>query len=120
MARNGERSEEARPQTLRVVKGLGHAHGSTVVFLYGEHDYASRHAVEFALDPLSGHVVVDLSWCAFLDSSIIAMLLAKHAALARAGTELEIVFPPRHDHLAATFDQLGVRHLLHVRDAPST
>jgi anti-anti-sigma regulatory factor len=118
MARRGERSDETLSQTLRVVEGLGHAHGSTVVFLYGEHDYASRGAVESALDPLSGHVVVDLSWCAFLDSSIIAMILAKHAALARDGTELEIVLPPRHDHLAATFHQLGVRHLLHVRDAP--
>jgi anti-anti-sigma regulatory factor len=120
MARNGERSEEARSQPLRVVQGLGHAHRSTVVFLYGEHDYASRRAVESALHPLAGHVVVDLSWCVFLDSSIIAMFLAKHTALARDGSELEIVLPPRHDHLAATFDQLGVRHLLHVRDAPPT
>jgi anti-anti-sigma regulatory factor len=118
MARSGEQSGEALPDTVRVVDGLGRAHGSTVVFLYGEHDYAVRGAVESALDPLSGHVVVDLSWCAFLDSSIIAMILAKHAALARDGSELEIVLPPRHDHLAATFDQLGVRSLLHVRDAP--
>jgi anti-anti-sigma factor len=119
MARNCDRFDRARPQALRVVEGLGRGHGSTVVFLYGEHDYASRTAVESALDPLSGHIVVDLSWCAFLDSSIIAMLLAKHAALARDGAELEIVLPARHDHLSATFDQLGMRHLLHVRDAPS-
>jgi anti-anti-sigma regulatory factor len=110
--------EEAPLPTVRVVPGLGRASRSTAVFLYGEHDYAAKETVERALEALGGHIIVDLSWCTFIDSSIIALILVKHATLARNGDYLEVIVPPTQQHLTGTFDRLGMRDLLHVRDAP--
>ncbi len=46
-----------------------------------------------ALDPIDTDVLVDLSWCTFVDSSVIALILGKHAALESAGHTLEIILP---------------------------
>ena len=99
-----------------MVAGLGDGRDVAVVFLHGEHDYGSRTLLERELAPLGGTVVVDLSGCAFLDSSIIATILAKHAELERAGDHLEVIIPAAHEHLASLFDLLGLRALVRVRE----
>ena len=88
------------------------------MFLHGEHDFGSRGLVADALDPIDTDVLVDLSWCTFVDSSVIALILGKHAALEGAGHTLEIILPPTHAHLTRTFDRLGARAVVPIRDAP--
>ena len=104
---------------VRVETGLGQPRRPvTAVFLHGEHDFGSRAIAGDALELIHSDLLVDLSWCTFVDSSLIAMMLAKHAALEREGHELVVILPPTHTHLSRTFDRLGARQLLPVRDAP--
>jgi anti-anti-sigma regulatory factor len=77
-----------RAPRVQTTTGLGYRRDIAIVFLYGEHDYGSRAMLETELAPLGGTVVVDLSWCAFLDSSIISIILAKHTQLQREGGHL--------------------------------
>jgi anti-anti-sigma regulatory factor len=108
-------ASDATPR-VRTVTGLGHRCEVVVVFVHGEHDYGSRTVLEEALAPLGGAVVVDLSWCAFLDSSIVAVILSKHAELKKSGDRLEVIIPPAQEHLASLFDVLGLRALVQVRE----
>jgi hypothetical protein len=105
-ASNGDRQplqdELSHAPLVRTERGLGLPRRPvTALFLHGEHD-----------------LLVDLSWCTFIDSSIIAMLLTKHAELEDDGYRLELIVPPTHVQLSRTFDRLGARRLVAVHDAP--
>jgi anti-anti-sigma regulatory factor len=109
----------SRAPLARVETGLGRPRRPvTAVFLHGEHDFGSRELAGDALASIHTDVLIDLSWCTFVDSSIIAMILGKHAALEQEGHQLEVILPPTHTQLSRTFDRLGARSLLPVRDAP--
>jgi anti-anti-sigma regulatory factor len=115
----GDLGELSRAPFVRREDGLGRpGRPVTAVFLHGEHDFGCRGLVVEALDPVRNDVLVDLSWCTFVDSSIIASILAKHAALVHDGHRLEVILPPTHTHLVRTFERLGARRLLAVHDAP--
>ena len=118
---DGERAigDLSRTPFVRVEPGLGRPRRPvTAVFLHGEHDFGSRDLVDEALASIHSDALIDLSWCTFVDSSIIAMILAKHAALDREGRQLVVILPPTHTHLSRTFDRLGARLLVPVLDAP--
>ncbi len=117
MTWNPHRDLPGRP-TVRVVAGLGQVTDTTVVFVHGEHDFGSRGIIEEALMPLRGLVLVDLSRCGFIDSSVIAVLLAKSTAIEREGGRLELIVPPRQAYLTSAVARLGVRGLLAVHDEP--
>jgi anti-anti-sigma regulatory factor len=109
----------SRTPFVRVEPGLGRPRRPvTAVFLHGEHDFGSRALVDEALADIHSDALIDLSWCTFVDSSIIAMILAKHAELEREGRLLGVILPPAHTHLSRTFDRLGARLLVPVLDAP--
>jgi anti-anti-sigma regulatory factor len=113
-----ERSLSCAPM-VRVEPGLGLPQRPiTAVFLLGEHDFGCRELVEDALAPLHADLLVDLSWCTFIDSAVIASIIAKHRALAEEGHRLELIVPPAHTELSRTFERLGARSILPVRDAP--
>jgi anti-anti-sigma regulatory factor len=59
----------------------------------GEHDYASRSILASTVEELEGHVLVDLTSCTFLHSSVIGTLLRKANALRKKGYRLELVVP---------------------------
>jgi anti-anti-sigma regulatory factor len=63
---------------------------AAVVVLHGEHDLATCEGVRVALAPLLGHVLVDLSPCTFIDSSIISVLVHKGHMLIRDGHGLDL------------------------------
>jgi anti-anti-sigma regulatory factor len=122
-ASNGDRQplqdELSHAPLVRTERGLGLPRRPvTALFLHGEHDFGSRELVGEALAGVHTDVLVDLSWCTFIDSSIIAMLLTKHAELEDDGYRLELIVPPTHVQLSRTFDRLGARRLVAVHDAP--
>ena len=84
--------------------------------LTGEHDYGSKGRVEQALADLNGHVLIDLTDCDLIDTSIINVLLTKHRELQRAGFKLELIIPSTQVHLSRTFDLLGIRNLVTIRE----
>ena len=64
--------------------------------LRGEHDLSTETALAEALGQArpQARVLVDLSECAFLDSSVIKRLISAHAQQLRVGGRLELVIPP--------------------------
>jgi hypothetical protein len=88
-AERGTTDDRHRPP-ITVLEGL---HEPVVVELSGEHDLATREAVRVALEPLRGNVVVDLCRCSFVDVTVLGLLLAKRAELARAKYTLTLHVP---------------------------
>jgi anti-anti-sigma factor len=109
---------DPRAPRVRVVSGLGARQASTVVLLYGEHDFGSRGLVQEALFPLDGHVLVDLSRCSFVDSAVIAILLAKSRQLESVGGRLELIAPASQGHVLHVLERLGVGTIVPIRHRP--
>ena len=109
-----------------------------VVKLRGEHDLSGKRRLGEALTGAAArlNVLVDLSECTFMDSSVIAALFLARSRLAQRGGRLELVIPheavtiqrvakvtvldailPIHETLSAAVAGLQVdRHSIHVRD----
>jgi anti-anti-sigma factor len=90
---------------------------SAVVALIGEHDLATSEAVRVALAPLRGSVLVDLTECFFIDSTIISTLLKKAGDLNREGHRLELRVTP-DSIVTRALAIVGIERLIAVRDAP--
>jgi anti-anti-sigma factor len=86
-----------------------------VVRLLGEHDIATSPAIEHELAALHGRVLVDLTRCDFIDSTVIRNLLRKAEELRREGHSLELVAPAL-DGIARTLEIAGVKGVLVVHD----
>jgi anti-anti-sigma factor len=69
--------------------------GIAFVTLRGEHDLSSKPDLTEALTAASAKrdVLVDLSDCTFMDSSVIGALFRAHQSLAEGGGRLELVIP---------------------------
>lgn len=92
----------------------GHRGSATSIHVLGAHDYQNQHVLRDALAPIQSHVVIDLSWCSFLDTSVIGAILAKHTRLAADGRTLDLLIPTRHTALWRTIERLGLRRLFRV------
>jgi anti-anti-sigma factor len=86
-----------------------------IVKLRGEHDLASRTVLENALAPLKGDILVDLSECDYIDSSVIAVVVQTHANLTREGYRVEMLIPPTKRHIARTVEVSGISKIVPVR-----
>jgi anti-anti-sigma regulatory factor len=107
------------PSAIDVRSGLGSStRPVSLVLLRGEHDYGSRERLEAVLQGLEGHVLIDLSQCELIDTSIINVVLTRHRELRAAGFRLELIVPPTQVHLSRTFDLLGIRSIVHVHENP--
>ena len=89
---------------------------AATVILRSEHDLATSHGIEATLAPLAGNVLVDLSECEFMDSTVITVLLRKARELAREGYRLELVVPPENVHVARIAEVVGLRAFTTVHD----
>jgi anti-anti-sigma regulatory factor len=93
MSHDIDHRDEARP-SVKVQHGLGSARTEvTVIHALGEHDYAARSILASTVEEFEGHVLVDLTSCTFLHSSVIGALLSKARALGKKGYRLELVVP---------------------------
>jgi anti-anti-sigma factor len=94
-----------------------HSHAVAVVTLRGEYDLASAERLGAALDAAESRpaVLVDLSACTFVDSSVItALLRAAGRARARDGT-LELVVPTA-GLVRRALELAGVRAILPLHE----
>jgi anti-sigma B factor antagonist len=109
-----------------------------VVTLRGEHDLSGKQRLGEALSTAGArlNVLIDLSECTFMDSSVIAAFFLARTRLAQRGGRLELVIPreattvqrvaevtvldailPIHETLsAAVAGLLTDRHSIHLRD----
>jgi anti-anti-sigma factor len=95
-----------------------HSHAASVVTLRGEHDLDSRPGVMLALAAASanGDVLVDLSECSFIDSSIISAFLLAAKRLQERDGALELVIPPDARHLRRILEMTSVQTILPSHD----
>jgi anti-anti-sigma factor len=89
---------------------------AAIVALCGEHDITTGGALRVALAPLYGNVLVDLSECDFIDSTVIGALLEKSEDLRREGRRLELVVPPENTPVRRSIDVIGLKNVLGVHD----
>jgi anti-anti-sigma factor len=73
-----------------------HGPNVVVVTLRGEHDLNSKQVLREALASAGAdaNVLVDLSECSFIDSTIIGVLVQAFQAQAERGRRLELAIPP--------------------------
>jgi anti-anti-sigma factor len=91
---------------------------AATVVLMGDHDLATAEAVRVALAPLYGRVLVDLSDCSFIDSTVIGLLIEKSQDLTRDGYALELLVDGSGtSYVARTLAQIGVDKLMPIRHA---
>jgi anti-anti-sigma factor len=96
-----------------------HSATAAIVTLRGEHDLDSRPDIAKALETASGrtHVLVDLSECTFIDSSVISALLRASNSLTIRGGLLELVIPSgAHRAVRNVFEIMGLQRLLPIHE----
>jgi anti-sigma B factor antagonist len=85
---------------------------TAVVALHGQHDLASREEVRVALASLRCDLLLDLSDCTFIDSTVIGTIMKAARTLASQGYRLELVLPPPDSQVAKTLALVGLPDLL--------
>jgi anti-anti-sigma factor len=88
---------------------------AAVVRLCGEHDLATERDLRDVLRSILGDVLVDLSECEFISSSVIGLLLADAYARKGDGHRLELVVPPENRAVRRTIQVSGIDKLMCVR-----
>ena len=89
---------------------------AAIVSLRGEHDLRSSLAIREALESIEGDVLVDLSRCGFMDSSVVGTLLRTSQERARAGHRLDLLVPPENRIVARAIEIASLRELLTVHE----
>ncbi len=87
-----------------------------VVSLRGEHDFATIDAIERAVTQADENVLLDLSACEFIDSTVIGAILTCIRELAHRGSRLELVAPPENTTVSHILDVAGLREILTVHE----
>ncbi|HEY1478595.1 MAG TPA: STAS domain-containing protein [Gaiellales bacterium] len=87
-----------------------------ILRLRGEHDLASADELETAIATVRGSILVDLSGCEFLDSSVLRVLFDKHAALRPAGHHVELIAPRENLAVTRILELSGLGEVFPLRD----
>jgi anti-anti-sigma factor len=87
---------------------------AAVVELSGAHDISTRREVERVFAPIRGDVLVDLTDCSFMDSTVLSVILQKARMLKVDDYGLEVRSRPgspvaRMLEIASIFDVINVR-----------
>jgi anti-anti-sigma factor len=85
---------------------------AAVVSLHGEHDMATAPEIVKAISSIAGNVLVDLSTCDFVDSSMVSALLTGSQDLEREGHRLELLVPGDNAVVLHTLDLIGLREVI--------
>jgi anti-anti-sigma factor len=109
--------DQPLPGTVEV----GHlAPGLAVVCMRGEHDLSTQPQLMQALAQAASDsdVLVDLSECSFIDSSVIKALVAAQLDVTTRGDRLEVVFPSSGSSIVnRTFQLMRLRDVLSVHES---
>jgi len=105
------------PVTIEIVSAT-----AAVVTLGGDHDVASLDAVEdaFRVAGAGRDLLVDLSACTFIDSTIIKLLLRTMRLLEATGARFELVIDPSPSgHVARVSQLMGISEVISTHDSRS-
>ena len=107
----GQRRSYPRPIEL-CMDAAGTRKYAVVLKLRGEHDLATAVDIQDALDSIWGKLLVDLSECDFIDSTVISVLIRDSRARAREGHNLELLTPLENETITRTLEVAGLRDAL--------
>jgi anti-sigma B factor antagonist len=103
------------PVTIEIVSAT-----AAVVTLGGDHDVASLDAVEdaFRVAGAGRNLLVDLSGCTFIDSTIIKLLLRTMRMLEATGARFELVIDPMPSgHVTRVAQLMGISEVISTHDS---
>jgi anti-anti-sigma factor len=89
---------------------------AAVVSLGGEHDLGTAVELELALSTVTGDLLVDLSACTFIDSTILGVILTRFQDLRQLGHRLELVAPASGTTVERVIELVGVKGMVVVHD----
>lgn len=110
-------------QPQRGTVGIGHhASGLAVVSLCGEHDISTQPEVTAALERAAAHsdVLVDLSECTFVDSTVVAALIKAAQAAHARDEQLVLVIPAEQKNITRVAEITHLGSILAVHTSRST
>ena len=89
-----------------------------VVTLQGEHDISTSETLEQALAQAAAHsnVLVDLSACSFIDSTVITILIRTAETVKAGGEQIALVIPPAQRAIARVAEMTGLGQLVPLYD----
>jgi anti-anti-sigma factor len=98
-----------------------HASDLIVITLRGEHDLNSKQLFSeaLALAGAEADVLVDLSECSFIDSTIIGVLVLAFQAQSERGRRLELAIPPTAHAVERVATIAGLRTFLSIHETRS-
>jgi anti-anti-sigma factor len=91
---------------------------AAIVHLVGEHDVGTKSGIEGALQPIVGDVLVDLSACEFIDSSVLSTFVMDWRARSASGHRLELAVPESNRMIVRTLKVSGLTEVLTVHATP--
>ena len=117
--------QEGDPPPRGTVEIAHDAPGLAVVSVHGEHDVSTEPELAYALEQAAAHsnVVVDLSACTFMDSTVIGALIKAARRVHAQGEQIVLVTPPESSLVARLTHMTRLAEILpiHVtRAAAST
>jgi anti-anti-sigma factor len=89
---------------------------AAIVKVSGEHDIATIPRLRETLELIRGNVLVDLSGCTFLDSSVIHAFVDDARERRREWQSLELIVPAANATVARTLRISGLSELLVVHE----
>jgi anti-anti-sigma factor len=87
------------------------------VRMRGGHDIATSRDLRDALAPLEGDVLLDLSDCQFIDSSVIFVIFAEANRRTESGHALELLVPHANTAIRRTLEIACAREILPVHES---
>jgi anti-anti-sigma factor len=118
MSVNSTTSERDDPSRGTVEIGH-HARGMAVVTMRGEHDLSTQPVLAQALELAAAHsnVVVDLSDCEFIDSTVIGEFIKTSETVRAKGEQVVLVIPPTQTQLARIAQLAGLSHIFALHES---
>ncbi|MDX6596892.1 MAG: hypothetical protein QOE87_779 [Gaiellales bacterium] len=116
-------ADDSTPRSEQLHVGqvaVGHvARGVAVVTMRGEHDVSTQPVLARALGLAAEHsnVVVDLSECSFIDSTVITESIKTSEALRASGERIILVMPPEQAHLARIAKMVRLAEFVELQES---
>jgi anti-anti-sigma factor len=118
LAGAGTPLEDAAQSVIAVELQPASAPGfAAAVQLHGEHDLATSGELSQALSSIDGDVLVDMTSCQFVDSTVLRTLVTHLHKRAGEGKRLELLIPPTNRMVTRTFHVSGLAKLFSVNGA---
>jgi anti-anti-sigma factor len=90
---------------------------AAIVKVGGEHDIATAPLIRETLELIRGSILIDLSDCTFLDSSVIHVFVADADERRRAWQSFELIVPAANANVGRTVRISGLSELLVVHES---